>query len=210
MAIIYDLYRTPMPEDQKNKERYHARPVNNGSITTREIAEKICVRCSLTPVDVSAVLHALSDIMGESLNEGRRVHLDGIGYFHISLSCETLRTPKEKRVPKVMLKSITFRADKNLRTEVGNIVLKRARYKNQSQSISEIEVDALLTEYFATHTNITRNEFAVLCGFTRTTAYRHLKRLIDEKKLKNDGYSTHPNYIPVPGNYRVSVDRDRR
>ncbi len=211
MSITYDLYRTPMPEDEKNKVRYHARPVNNGSLETHEIAEKISERCSLTPTDVTAVLHALSDVVGEALNDGRRVHLERLGYFHISLSCEKLRDLKEKRVPKVRLKSITFRADKLFRREVVSmpVVLKRSRCKEHSQEISNIEIDALLTDYFARHNRITRNEFAGLCGLKPTTAYRHVKRLLDEKKLKNIGYSTHPIYVPVPGNYRISVDRPK-
>ncbi len=207
MAIIYDLYRTPMPDDQKNKVRYHARPVNNGSMDTDEIARKICERCSLTDVDVVAVLRALSDVVGESLNDGRRVHLEGLGYFHISLACEEVRESKVRRYPKVRFKSITFRADKRFRSEVGALELQRSRYKSQSQTVSEIEIDALLTEYFATHDSITRNELAGVCGLTRTTGYRHLKRLLAEEKLKNIGYSTHPIYVPVPGNYRVSVNK---
>ncbi len=196
-----------MPDNKQEKVKYHARPVYNGSIGTKEIAEKICLRCSLTDVDVIAVLLALSDVVGESLNDGRRVHLEGLGYFHVSLECEEVPQSKVRRYPKVSLKSITFRADKMFRRELGVIVLKRARYKSQSQAVSEIEIDALLTEYFATHDSITRNELAGVCGLTRTTGYRHLKRLLAEGKLKNIGYSTHPTYVPVPGNYRVPVNR---
>jgi len=41
---------------------------------------------------------------------------------------------------------------------------------------------------------------------TQITAYRHIKRLIAEKKLQNKGTTHQPIYTPVPGNYRVSVD----
>lgn len=54
----------------------------NGQVDTDEMRSKIQSRCTLNEVDVTAVLDALSQVMGEELGEGRQVHLDGIGYFY--------------------------------------------------------------------------------------------------------------------------------
>ena len=69
-----------------------------------------------------------------------------------------------------------------------------------------VEIDMKLTEYFAENQIITRKDFQYLCGMTQITAYRHIKRLMAEKKLQNKGTIYQPIYTPVPGNYRVSVD----
>ena len=82
----------------------------------------------------------------------------------------------------------------------------RSKYKPHSAGLFEVEIDMELTKYFAENQIITRKDFQYLCGMTQITAYRHIKRLIAEKKLQNKGTTHQPIYTPVPGNYRVSVD----
>lgn len=48
---------------------------------------------------------------------------------------------------------------------------------------------------------LTRIDFQRLCGFTSTTAARHLKRLKEEKKLNNIHTYYNPIYVPMPGYY---------
>lgn len=95
MAILFEWYETPVPNnetDETEKTTIHARITLNGKVGTDEIRRKIQKRSSLTETDVSAVLDALSHVMGEELSEGRQVHLDGIGYFY-----PTLKSEKESR-----------------------------------------------------------------------------------------------------------------
>ena len=84
MAILFDWYEDPKPSDKQqgeNENTLHPRIKYNGSTGTDVLRRRIQERCSLTETDVSAVLDALSHIMGQELAEGRQVHLDGIGYF---------------------------------------------------------------------------------------------------------------------------------
>ena len=106
MAILFEWYENPVPNDQTDPKTIHARITLNGKVGTDEIRHKIQARSSLTETDVSAVLDALSHIMGEELAEGRQVHLDGIGYFHPTLKCEEGITMETKRKnEKVKLKT---------------------------------------------------------------------------------------------------------
>ncbi len=60
-----------------------------------------------TETDVSAVLDALSHVMGEELSEGRQVHLDGIGYFYPTLKSEKgITRETDRKNEKVRLKGI--------------------------------------------------------------------------------------------------------
>ena len=78
MAILFDWYELPEPKDKQREEKIlHPRIRLNGSTSTAELRRRIQERCSLTKTDVSAVLDALSHVMGEDLAEGRQVHLGG-------------------------------------------------------------------------------------------------------------------------------------
>ena len=75
MAILFDWYENPVSPDQPKKKRFHPRIAYNGQVDTDEMRSKIQSRCTLNEVDVTAVLDALSQVMGEELGEGRQVHL---------------------------------------------------------------------------------------------------------------------------------------
>lgn len=206
MAVQFELYQTPMPEDKKNKVRYHARPVSYETVDTKKLVYRIHDRCSLSPSDVISTLEELKYEVAQCLKEGKKVHIDGLGYLQITLSCEEeIRDPKDKRVHKVKLKAVKFKADKELKAELSDMEFHRSKYRPHSTGLSDIEIDMRLTEYFAENQIITRRKFQYLCEMTQITASRYIKKLITEKKLQNLGTTHQPIYTPVPGNYRVSV-----
>ena len=41
MAVQFELYKTPMPKEKKNKTRYHARPVSFETVNTEKLAYRI-------------------------------------------------------------------------------------------------------------------------------------------------------------------------
>ena len=69
MAILFDWYEDPKPSDKQqgeNENTLHPRIKYNGSTGTDVLRRRIQERCSLTETDVSAVLDALSHIMGRN------------------------------------------------------------------------------------------------------------------------------------------------
>ena len=202
MAIQFELYKTPHPKDEEGKETYHARVVNFQHIDTDYLAKEIQIATSLTEGDVKSVLDSLSHFMGDRLREGESVHLDGIGYFQIKLnSKEPITSPKLKANQIKLKANISFKADIKLKKSVSVVHLERSKLKPHSASRSNEEVDKLLTNYFNNNPILTRSDFQRLCGFTPTTAARHIKRLKEEKKLKNIHTYYNPIYMPMPGYY---------
>ena len=63
MAIQFELYKSPNPKDEEDKELYHARVVNFQHIDTDYLAKEIQQATSLTEGDVKAVLESLSHFM---------------------------------------------------------------------------------------------------------------------------------------------------
>ncbi|WP_195406222.1 HU family DNA-binding protein [Bacteroides congonensis] len=205
MAIQFELYKTPHPKDEEGKETYHARVVNFQHIDTDYLAKEIQIATSLTEGDVKSVLDSLSHFMGDRLREGESVHLDGIGYFQIKLnSKEPITSPKLKANQIKLKANISFKADIKLKKSVSVVHLERSKLKPHSASRSNEEVDKLLTNYFNNNQILTRSDFQRVCGFTPTTAARHIKRLKEEKKLKNIHTYYNPIYMPMPGYYGMA------
>ena len=203
MAILFDWYENPKPSDKEQGEKtLHPRLKYNGSIGTDVLSRRIQERCSLTETDVTAVLDALSHILGEELADGKQVHLDGIGYFHPCLtSTEPVTIATKRKATKVKLKAIQFRADQALKNEFGILKVKSLRGELNFKQLTNEQIDRLLTGYFKTHQFMRRYDFQNLCGMARSTAMRHIRRLRDEGKLKNEGSVMQPIYVPGDGYY---------
>ena len=175
MAIQFELYKTPRPKDEADKETYHARVVNFQHIDTDYLARQIQTATSLTEGDVKSVLESLSHFMGERLREGESVHLDGIGYFQIKLnSQEPITSPKLKANQIKLKANISFKADIKLKKSVSVVHLERSKLKRHSASRSNEEVDKLLTNYFSNNSILTRPDFQGLCNFTAKIGRAHV------------------------------------
>ena len=202
MPIEYDFYRNPNSQGT-NKKRYHARVVSSNRISTNELAEEIQNECSLTIADVKAVLIALGDKLAKHLGDGSKVHLEGIGYFQVNLQCkEEVRTPRSIRSENVEFKSVSYRADNELKKHLRNQKIQRSQTKIHSAEMTEEEIDQKLTEYFKTHETLTRYQFQTLCSQVKSTAHRILLKLKENGKLRNVATSHNPVYMPDNGHYK--------
>lgn len=202
MGLEYDFYQNPIPNESNRKPRLHARVVTKGTTGTDQVAQIIHECSSLTPGDVKAVLDGLSHLLVRELSYNKRVHLEGLGYFQLTLDCPPVKTEKDIRAESIKVRTVVFRADEKLKDQVRSITLQRVRRKNKSTCYSAIEIDGLLTGHFMDNDYITTEQFRRLCGLTSSTASRRLRRLIEEKKLSRLGNRKSSVYIPVAGNYR--------
>ena len=207
MAISFDWYENPVSPDKPEEKRFHPRIIANGQIDTKDLRSRIQSRCTLNEVDVTAVLDALSQVMGEELCEGRQVHLDGIGYFYPTLTAtEEISADTPRRNTKVKLKAIQFRSDQKLKNSVGHIKIKQMKRIIHSPKLSETDIDSRLRKYFTDHQIMQRSDFQDITGMVRSTAMIHIRRLRTEGKLLNIGIPSQPIYVPAPGFYGKPAD----
>ena len=201
MPIQYEFYRNPNSQGT-NKKRYHARVVPIGRVSTDQLAKEIQKECTLTVADVKSVLIALADKMSEHLGEGRKVYLEGIGYFQVNLQCkEEVRTIHGVRSENIEFKSVSFRADIDLKKNLRKRKIRRSRNKPHSMPMTEKEIDEKLTEHFSNNPILTRRDFQFLCVQVKPTACRILKKLVEDGKLKNISTPHTPVYVPDNGHY---------
>ena len=207
MAISFDWYENPVSPDKPEEKRFHPRIIANGQIDTKDLRSRIQSRCTLNEVDVTAVLDALSQVMGEELCEGRQVHLDGIGYFYPTLTAtEEIAADTPRRNTKVKLKGIQFRSDQKLKNSVGHIKIKQMNRLIHSPKLSETDSDSRLRKYFTDHQIMQRSDFQDITGMVRSTAMIHIRRLRTKGKLLNIGIPSQPIYVPAPGFYGKPAD----
>ena len=74
MAIVFDWYENPNASSEE-EAALHPRIFMNGKVDTDTLCYKIHDYSSLTVGDVKNVLDNLSKILGESLREGKEVHI---------------------------------------------------------------------------------------------------------------------------------------
>ncbi len=202
MSLQYDFYANPPSGGSNRKPRLHARVRTFGTTSTQMLAQVIKETTSLSTADVKAAIDALAEAMAFELTSGRRVHLDGLGYFSLTLSCPPIHSPKEVRAESVKVKNIVFRPDEEWKDRVRSAQLVRTREKNHSVRYSDIEIDGLLTGHFLDHSFISTLRFCGLCSCTQTTGRRKIVRLVEAGKLRRVGYGNVTLYEPVPGHYR--------
>ena len=211
MAILYDWYENPGESDDSEEKGLHPRIFLNGKVGTDKLCRMIHGRSSLSVGDVKNAFEMLAQICGEELREGREVHIEGLGYFApILRSTQKVTRSTKNKWSKMELKTIGFRPDARLRGELVGAKASRSKYARHSESLSEVEIDMRLKEYFADHDVMLRYDFQEVCCMTRTTANRHLRRLLEEGKLRNIGKRMQPIYVAAGGYYGVSRDVLRR
>ena len=211
MAILYDWYENPGESDDSEEKGLHPRIFLNGKVGTDKLCRMIHGRSSLSVGDVKNAFEMLAQICGEELREGREVHIEGLGYFApILRSTQKVTRSTKNKWSKMELKTIGFRPDARLRGELVGAKASRSKYARHSESLSEVEIDMRLKEYFADHDVMLRYDFQEVCCMTRTTANRHLRRLLEEGKLRNIGKRMQPIYVAAAGYYGVSRDALRR
>ena len=172
MTILFDWFETP-GTNAEEKRTLHARPCFNGTSNTKTIAKRIQARSSLTAGDIIAVLSELNDVIGEELQNGRQVHINGLGYFAPTLGVEGEVTEDMKlqiRNRKVRFKSVSFRPDKELRASIGTPKLKQTRWEAHSQAHTPEEIEQLLSAFFAEHLFLTRRELQFLLNIKKSAA----------------------------------------
>lgn len=195
MAVKFEFYETPTPDDKKGEKKYHARVVSYSTVDTEQIIRNIHTSCTLTRGDIKACLAELSRVLAEKLLGGERVHLEGLGYFQVTLQCDSGATNPKTRSHHVSYKTVKFRPDKELNQEMTHLKVERSSIRKHSERMDNETIEARLLEYLETHDSITRKELESLCGLTRTTAGRHITRLVREHKIKNTNYHFQPIYV---------------
>ncbi len=88
MAIRYRITKRSNTIANNKKEQFIMQAVNTGTVNVETISKEISSECSLSIVDVKAVLIALGIKMQYHLEDGKIVDLEDVGKFKIGFKCK--------------------------------------------------------------------------------------------------------------------------
>jgi predicted histone-like DNA-binding protein len=126
MAIKYNVKTKKSGVGEKVVKCY-AIPVRSGEISTRQLAEELSERCTLTETDIRATLIGLSKMIEEYLHKGYSVRLDDLGRFTLSATSAGFDSPEDCTPSKVKAKKICFMADKRLKEKLKEVTFERKK-----------------------------------------------------------------------------------
>jgi predicted histone-like DNA-binding protein len=108
-----------------DNELYYAVPVWSGLIGTREIAQELAGRSSLTPADIRATLIGLVEVMETYLHSGYSIKLDDLGVFRLSLTSAGYASSKACTPRRVRAAKLCFRADPQIKKNLKKVKFER-------------------------------------------------------------------------------------
>lgn len=196
MSVTFDFYKSPLGQKEGESEQYHARVLPRMTASFDDVSEYISESSTLTTGDVKAVIDALAKAMVKELKMGNRFHIEGIGYFQMTVDCPPTDNPGAARANAVRFKSVSFQPEITLKRKLRNTQFERAARKSHSQALPSGEMERRLRDYFSEHETMTRTQFQNLCGMTRSTAIRQIQALRQAGKLVNIAERRHPLYKP--------------
>lgn len=176
--IRYDFFRTPSQANgQKN---YHVRILKPQVLEFEDVKDSLNLFSSVTPGDVSAVVEGISTLLVSQLTSGRRVHINGIGYFSLSVSAPTIDDKQDFDACDIQIKGINFKPDATLMKQMRKQEMHFRR--NDVSHSKELKLEDLLLifeNFYAEHDSMSFREFCIITRLPHTTAYRLLKQLCD-------------------------------
>lgn len=187
MSIHYDFYRQSgiFAADDKVIARINEHRTCN----TETLAQRIESATSLTRADVVAVLDAVAKAMSDELLQGNSVHLEGIGYFSLTMDAKVVRNEKGQYYAKnPRIKSLRFRAEKKMtaRFDAAHFV-PNGHFCTSRPPIDSTQAEMLIDTLLAVKPVFTPAEFARHANMHLQQAYKQLKQLEASGKLKNAG-----------------------
>mgnify|MGYP004716251167 CR=1 FL=1 len=148
------------------------------------------------------MVEGLIDILSEKLGDGKRIHINGLGYFSVSIGSTESENPKKMTRGTVQITGVNFQPEKSFKKSIiSRAHFVRERYKVHTVDLSPIEVDGLLMNILKIIAVSPAPECSRSAEMTRSTAYRRLQALTQgaHPSLQREGYKNATAYIPVKG-----------
>ncbi|MDR3245592.1 MAG: HU family DNA-binding protein [Prevotellaceae bacterium] len=117
----------PNPQNLAAPKKWFASPVNAGTLTLKEFAEKIAGRSSLTKGDILNVLSNFLDEIPLYLEIGMSVQLGDFGTLRLSLASEGVENPDDFTVANITGVKIIFTPSSDLKKALSNIKFEEAK-----------------------------------------------------------------------------------
>ncbi len=187
MAINYDFYKATGLFAEEGK--WHVRAVANGTAETDEIMERIEDGTTLSVSDLKGAIDALVSQIADALEDGRNVHIDGLGHFSVSIDGDVAMDENGSlRLKHAAVRTVNFRPEVSLMRRLGGASFtSKHHFGRQSADIDEATLPATLEALCVETGQFTSRAFRKTLRLTQPTASRLLQRLCADSVIENIG-----------------------
>ena len=201
-TIVFDLRESPHVEGQTDTG-YYPVVANAPVVHSDQLYEQMSHGCTLTPADAKAFLSALRDAMIHHLSMGRRVEIEGLGTFSVTLKSDSpiLYSDDKQTARHLSVGSINYRPKRALLNALSDIQFRRARLTNpHAARLTDEQIVHRLRHYLAASRErlLTTTHFVEATGYSRSRAYRELPGLVQRGILIKMGTPHSPYYRLAP------------
>ncbi len=193
MSINYDLYQNP-PRNGNADKGLHPRAVNHGTLSTKELAERINKSSSFTQGDVLGLLSLLSDEIVNAFNESKSISIDGLGIFAVSLQSRPVSEAKEIHSQSIEVKNITFRASNQLKSRVCKLSIERDKNHKSGRLLSDEERRSNILAFLESEETINQSHAMNMNHCSLEKARKDITELIEEGKVVANNFGMRTVY----------------
>ena len=128
-SVTYSVVPRFKPGEKNDPPKYYAQAQARGSVSIREMAERIQSTCTVHKTDVYAVLIALEDVVKEAIENGEIVRLGDLCTLQVSLSGKGSLTEEDYNDSLIKRAKINFRPGPVLAGALGSLSFSKVPVK---------------------------------------------------------------------------------
>ena len=189
--INYDIYKATGVKSNK-----YARIIESGTVTSKDFAHNIASRSTFQEHEVLPMIDCLSEEMEMALKAGKRVHIEGLGYFTLQITGEVLTNEKGTDVLRnAQVSDIRFRPEQQFLDRFFKIEVRHRRRTGQSvSSLTDEEILRTAARLSQQNGMFAPMQLEGALKLHRNQVYRLLKRLVSEGRLEKISIGPHQNF----------------
>jgi predicted histone-like DNA-binding protein len=125
MAVQYKM--VPKKNNLVNppEVKFYPCALSQGEVNLDDLAMIVADRSTMSPADCHGVIRALSDVIGETLGNGKIVRIDNLGTFNITLLGIGAESDEPMGRSKIKEAKVRFRPAKHLKSYLKNFDYKK-------------------------------------------------------------------------------------
>ena len=128
-SVTYSVVPRRNPSEKGTPPKFYAQAQARGSVSLREMSERIQATCTVHKSDVYAVLMALEDVVTEAIQNGEIVRLGDLCTLQVSLSGKGALTEEDYTTDLIKRAKINFRPGTVLANALASLTFSKVRVK---------------------------------------------------------------------------------
>ena len=140
-SVTYSVVQRRNPSEKGNPPKFYAQAQARGSVSLREMSERIQATCTVHKSDVYAVLMALEDVVAEAIQNGEIVRLGELCTLQVGLSGKGAVTEEDYDVSLIKKKRVNFRPGRVLANALAGLNFTKVDIKYAKEEEEEEEPD---------------------------------------------------------------------